>query len=76
LDEEVEVQVSTLRFKPLNELFDNYESNVEAQTNQREVADIQFNSIHSEDNQIHCKISNINVNSRDNKEEKKIIMKT
>jgi len=65
-----------LRLKPLNELFDNYESNVETQDNQREVADMQFNSIHQEDNQIHYEISNINVNSRDDKEEKKIITKT
>jgi len=60
LDEEVEVQVPTLHLKPLNELFDNYESNVEAQDNLREVADMEFNSIHQEDNQIHCEISNIN----------------
>jgi len=66
LDEEVEVP--TLRLTLLNKLFDNYESNVEAQDDQREVADMQFNSIHQENNQIHCEISNIN--SRDDKEEK------
>jgi len=64
LDEEVEVQVPTLRLKPLNKLFDNYESKVKAQDNQRELADLQFNSIHQENNQIHCEISNINVNSK------------
>jgi len=68
LDEEVKVQVSTLRLKPLKELFNNYESTIEAQDDQREVADMQFNSIHQEDNQIHCEIPNIN--SRDDKEEK------
>jgi len=45
-----EVQIPTLRLKPLNELFDNYESNVEVQDDQREVADMQFNSIHQENN--------------------------
>jgi len=59
LDEEVDVQVPTLHLKLLNELFDNYDSNVEAQDNQKEVADMQFNSIHQEDNLIHCEISNM-----------------
>jgi len=63
LDKEVEVQVPILRLKPLNELFDNYKSNVEAQDNQKKVADMQSDSVHPEDNQIHCEISNINVNS-------------
>jgi len=67
LDEEV--QVLTLRLKSLNKLFDNYESNVEAQDNQKEVKDMQFNSI-QEDNQTHCEISNTNDNSRDDKEGK------
>jgi len=67
LDKEVEIQVPTLRLKLLNKLFDNYESNVEAQDNQREVADMQFNSIHLI---LYKKIikfiarSNINVNSK------------
>jgi len=43
LDEEVKVQVPTLCLKPLNELFDNYESNVEAQDDQREVANMRIN---------------------------------
>jgi len=68
LDEEVEVQVPTLRLKPLNVLFDNYESNVEAQDDQGKITDIQINSIHQKDNQVHCEISNIN--SRDDKEKK------
>jgi len=36
LDEEVEVQVPTLRLKHLNKLFNNYELDVEAQDKQRE----------------------------------------
>jgi len=34
LDEEVEVQVPTLQLKPLDKLFDDYESNMEIQNNQ------------------------------------------
>jgi len=70
LVEKVEFQVPTLRLKPLNELLDNYESNVEAQNNQREVANTQFNSIYQEDNEVHCEIPNININSKKRPERK------
>jgi len=48
LDEEIEVP--TLRLKSLDELFDNHESNIEAQDIQRKVAEMQFNLIHPKDN--------------------------
>jgi len=41
LDEETEVQLPTLRLKPLDELFDNHESNIETQSNQGKVAETQ-----------------------------------
>jgi len=49
LDEETEVQVPTLRLKPLDELFDNHESNIEAQDNQEKVAEMQSCFAHPRD---------------------------
>ena len=50
LDEEVEVQVPTLRLKPLNELFDNYERY------QLETADMQAKFIYPKNNQENCEV--------------------
>lgn len=43
LDEEVEVQVPTLRLKSLIELLDSHESNFEALNNQEKITDMQTN---------------------------------
>jgi len=64
LDEEVEVQVPILHLKPLDKLFDDHESNMEMQNNREKDANIQLNPTHLEDNQIHDKIPNTNVNSK------------
>ena len=42
LDEELEVQVPILRFKPLDKLFDNHKLNIKTQDDQTEIADIQI----------------------------------
>jgi len=68
LDEETEVQVPTLRLKPLDELFDNHESNIEAQDNQEKVAEMQSCFTHPRDNQIHKEISYDNANLRNNED--------
>jgi len=47
LDEEVEVQVPILRFKPIDELFDNHELNIKTQDDQTEIMDIQVDFIYS-----------------------------
>jgi len=66
LDEETEMQVPTLRLKPLDELFDNHESNIEAQNNQKKVAEMQFCFTHPRDNQIHKEISYDDTNLKNN----------
>ena len=53
LDEEVEVQVPTLRLKPLNELFDNDSSSIEMRGNQNEIINVQSCLTHPRDIQIH-----------------------
>ena len=53
LDEEVEVQVPTLRLKPLNELFDNDSSSIEMRGNQNEIINVQSCLTHPKDIQIH-----------------------
>ncbi|KYN42690.1 hypothetical protein ALC56_02890 [Trachymyrmex septentrionalis] len=50
LVEEVEVQIPTLRLKPLNESFDNYEGY------QLETADMQAKFIYPENNQENCEV--------------------
>jgi len=62
--------LSIFKVSTCENLKNNNELNVEVQDNQREVADMQFNSIHQEDNEIHYEMFNINVNSRDDQEEK------
>ncbi|KAG5308157.1 POLX protein, partial [Pseudoatta argentina] len=42
LDEKVEVQVPTLRFKPVDELFDNYKLNIKTQNDRTEITDMQI----------------------------------
>jgi len=42
LNEEVEVQMPNLRLKPLNELFDNNELNIETQDEPTEIVEIQI----------------------------------
>jgi len=68
LDEETEVQVPTLRLKPLDELFDNHESNIETQNNQGKVAEAQSCLTHPRDNQIHKEIFYNDANLRNNED--------
>jgi len=49
LDEEVEVSVLTLRFKPLNELFDNDSASIEIQDKQKEITNMQICFTHQKD---------------------------
>jgi len=69
LDEETEVQVPTLRLKPLDELFDNHESNIETQSNQGKVAETQSCISHPRDNQIHKEIFYNDANLKNKEEE-------
>lgn len=70
LDEEVEVQVPTLRLKFLTELLNSHESNLEAHNDWEEIADMQTKPQYPKDDQIHCKVlegtneKEINVNNK------------
>jgi len=66
LDKEIEVQVPTLRLKPLNELFNNHELNNETRNNKKEVTKMQTN-IGNDD--APCEISDGN-----NKDKAKVIL--
>jgi len=72
LDEEVEMQESTLRLKSLNELFNNDSSSIEKQDDQREIANTQICFIHPKDVQNFKHISN-DVSSNDNNDEDKVV---
>ena len=63
LDEEVEVQVPTLRLKPLNKLFDNYEGY------RIETADMQAKFVYPENNQKNCEVFYSNADNTINDKE-------